>query len=46
MAQEGMAVNCTLTFQYKLLSLIQLGQEGGLMTATPLSRNRWQQAKK
>ena len=37
---EGMAVNCTLTFQYKILSLIQLGQVGSLTTATPLSRKR------
>ena len=45
MAQEGalwaMAVNCTLTFQYKLLTLIQLGQVGSLTTTTPLSRKRW-----
>jgi AraC-like DNA-binding protein len=41
MAQEGMAVRCILTFQYKILYLIQLGQEGSLTTATPLSRNRW-----
>lgn len=40
MAQEGMAAKCILTFQYKYLTLIQLGQVGGLMTATPLSRNR------
>ncbi len=40
MAQEGMAVNCTLTIQYKILTLIQLGQVGRLMTATPLSRKR------
>ena len=40
MAQEGMAVNCTLTFQYKILSLIQLRQVGSLTTATPLSRKR------
>jgi hypothetical protein len=40
MAQEGMAAKCTLTFQYKYLTLIQLGQVGGLMTATPLSRTR------
>ena len=40
MAQEGMAVNWTLTFQYKILSLIQLGQVGGLTTATPISRRR------
>ena len=41
MAQEGMAVNCTLTFQYKYLTLIQLGQVGSLTTATPLSRKRY-----
>ncbi len=40
MAQEGMAVMCTLTIQYKLLTLIQLGQVGSLTTATPLSRKR------
>ena len=40
MAQEGMAVICTLTIQYKILSLIQLGQRGSLTTATPLSRDR------
>jgi hypothetical protein len=41
MAQEGMAVNCTLTFQYKLLTLIKFGQVGMLTTATPLSRTRY-----
>ncbi len=26
MAQEGMAVKCMLTFQYKILTLIKFGQ--------------------
>jgi hypothetical protein len=37
MAQEGMAVNRTLTFQYKYLTLLQLGQVGRRLTATSLS---------
>jgi len=41
MAQAGMAVKSMLTFQYKYLTLIQLGQVGRRLSATPLSRKRW-----
>jgi hypothetical protein len=37
MAQEGKAVNCMLTIQYKLITLIKLGQLGSLTTGTLLS---------
>ena len=41
MAQEGMAVKCRLTVQYKSLTLIKYGHVGSLTTATPLSRKRY-----
>ena len=41
MAQEGMAIKCKLTVQYKSLTLIKYGQVGSLTTATPLSRKHY-----
>ncbi len=40
MAQIGMAVKCIRTIQYKLLTLIILGQERDGRSPRPFSRDR------